>query len=161
MADARPIIYVETTIVSYLTAWPSRDLVRAAQQQITRDWWNHRRTPYDLVASALVVQEAGQGDPSAAEKRLAVLKDIPLLDITPEADTLANALLDELAIPRGEDRDAAHVAIAATNGVDILLTWNCRHLANLRQRGIIEAVCREHGYRPPMIGTPNELEEAS
>ncbi len=155
----KPTVYIETTIVSYLTARPSRDLVRAGQQQITREWWENQREHYDLYISDLVVSEASAGDAAAAAARLEILGALPLLSVRPEADTLATSLLAQLAIPPNADRDAVHVAIAATNGINYLLTWNCRHLANLQQRSIIEEVCRDLGYEPPLIGTPAELLE--
>jgi predicted nucleic acid-binding protein len=151
-------VYIETTIISYLTAWPSRDLVRAAQQQITRDWWDIRDR-YDLYVSELVLSEAAAGDAIAATARLAAIETLPVLRITPEADTLAEALVSGLAIPKAALRDAVHVAIAAANGIQYLLTWNCRHLANLHERARIEQICSEAGYVPPLIGTPNELLE--
>ena len=97
--------------------------------------------------------------PVASQARLAVLNTLPLLRAAPEADSLAEALVRELAIPPAARRDAGHVAIAAANGVEYLLTWNCRHLANLHQRGRIEQVCRDLGFEPPLIGTPQELLE--
>ena len=151
-------VYIETTVVSYLTAWPSRDLVRAAQQQITREWWELRGR-YDLFVSELVLSEAAAGDSAAVAARLAVVEDLPVLRISPEADALAEALVSELAIPPSALRDAVHVAVSAANGMQYLLTWNCRHLANLHQRSRIEQVCRDAGYVPPQIGTPNELLE--
>ncbi|MEW6252077.1 MAG: type II toxin-antitoxin system VapC family toxin [Planctomycetota bacterium] len=153
-------VYLETTVVSYLAAWPSRDLVRAAQQQITREWWAVRGR-YELFVSELVLAEASAGDAAAAAARLGVLEGVPVLGIGPEADALAEALVAKLAIPAAALRDAVHVAVCATNGMEYL-TWNCRHLANLHQRARIEQVCREAGYEPPLIGTPNELlEDAS
>jgi len=154
----KPTVYLETTVVSYLTAWPSRDLVRAGQQQTTRDWWDQRER-YELFISELVVSEAEAGDATAAAARMAILDALPVLRITPEADTLAEALVAKLTIPPSALRDAVHVAVAATNGMQYLLTWNCRHLANLHQRARIEQVCRDAGYAPPLIGTPNELLE--
>jgi hypothetical protein len=110
-----------------------------------------------LYISELVWTEASAGDPIAAADRIKVLDKIPLLNITREAEELAETLVRELAIPMAAQPDAVHVATAASNGIDFLLTWNCRHLANLHQRGRIEDVCRRSGYNPPLIGTPNEL----
>jgi hypothetical protein len=112
-----------------------------------------------LFVSTLVVAECSGGDATAAVARKAVLDALPLLVESPDAEGLAEALVRELAIPPKAHRDAAHVAIAATNGIEYLLTWNCRHLANLHQRGRIERVCREYGFEPPLIGTPIELQE--
>jgi hypothetical protein len=155
---SKQTVYVETTVISYLTAWRSRDLIRAAQQEITREWWDARHR-FDVYASDLVMAEASAKDPTAAADRLAILNTIPLLRVNQDAEQLAKNLVSALAIPSSEQRDALHVAIAAVNGIDFLLTWNCRHLANLHQRGRIEQVCRSFGYQPPLIGTPSELRE--
>ena len=154
----KPSVYLETTVVSYLTARPSSDLVIAAQQQITNEWWGDRGL-YDLYISDLVIVEASSGDPIAARARLDVLEGIDGLAISEQSISLAEMLVNELAIPPAARRDAIHVAVAAANGIDYLLTWNCRHLANLHQRARIERVCREHGFEPPLIGTPYELQE--
>ncbi len=150
-------VYIETTIVSYLTAWPSRDLVRAAQQQVTRDWWNIERPKFDLYTSELVLIEAVAGDADAAAQRLAVLRDLPLLDTTERALDVADALLAAAVLPAVAERDAQHVGVAAVHGIDFLLTWNCRHLANAMLRDKIEEVCESAGLRPPAICTPDEL----
>jgi hypothetical protein len=152
----KPTVYIETTVPSYLTAWPSRDLVRAAHQQITREWWA-RRTAFDLYLSPLVVQECQAGDPRAAADRLAALAGIPLLDEIPEAGELAAALLRDIPLPDKAAADALHIATAAVHGMQYLLTWNCTHIANVMLRPQIEAVCRAAGYEPPLISTPQEL----
>ncbi len=153
--------YIETSVVSYLTARPSRDVVIAAYQEITREWWLHAPDRFDLVASELVVAEAGAGDPNAARLRLEALKTVALLDATPEAERLAQALVDLGAVPHRAAEDAVHIAIAATNGGDFLVTWNFRHIANAAMRARIEHACRQEGYEPPVICTPNELMEAN
>ena len=157
----RPTAYIETSVVSYLTARPSRDVVIAAYQEITREWWRDAPDRFDLVASALVVAEARAGDPDAARMRLEALEPVALLDATPDAENLANALVEAGAVPRQAADDAAHIAIAVTNGVDFLVTWNFRHIANAAMRARIERVCRGAGYEPPVICTPNELMEAN
>jgi len=155
----KPRAYVETTVVSYVTARPSRDVVVAAHQQVTRDWWKSCRDRFEVVASELVVQEASAGDEEAARDRLTVLETLSLLEASPEALALAGQLLDSGAIPRAAADDAFHLAIAALNGVDYLVTWNCRHLANATLRAQIEAAIRAAGYEPPIICTPEELLE--
>ena len=143
-------------MVSYLTAFASRDIVIAAHQQITRMFWEAR--PYfDCYVSQLVREEAARGDSDAAQRRLAALADLPALAISEEVQILGKRLVDELAIPRKAIEDAYHVAIAAVNGIDYLVTWNCTHIANLQMRRQIERVCRLVGYEPPIIGTPEEL----
>src|SRR5439155_12006230 len=152
----KPTVYVETTIPSYLTAWPSRDLIRAAHQQITREWWM-RRDSFDLYSSRLVVQECEAGDTQAAADRLAALAGIPLLEQESEAGELADALLRDVPLPQKAAADALHIATAAVHGMQYLLTWNCTHIANVVFRPQIEAVCRAAGYEPPLICTPEEL----
>ena len=151
--------YIETSVVSYLTARPSRDIVMAAHQQITHDWWQTRRQTFDLVASQLVVQEAGAGDQEAAQARLDVLESIELLAVTEEALVLAHALVEIGPLPPNAVEDALHIAIAVTNGMAYLLTWNYKHLANAAIRNAIDNVCRSQGYEPVIICTPEELLE--
>jgi hypothetical protein len=152
----KPRVYIETSILSYLTARPSRDLVQAAHQQLTIEWWT-RRDRFELVVSEAVLAEASRGDPAAAARRIAVAEGLPVLSATIEAQTVARRLLDAAAMPRKAAIDAAHVAIAAVHDVNFLLTWNCAHLANAVMRDHIEAVCRESGFRPPIICTPEQL----
>jgi predicted nucleic acid-binding protein len=153
----KPRLYLETTIPSYLTAWPSRDLVRAAHQQTTREWWEQRRVEFDLFVSQIVVRECQGGDATAAEERLKAIRNLPLLEETAESLALAESLLREVPLPEQAAVDALHIAIAAVHGMHYLLTWNCTHIANASLRSRIESVCREHGYEPPIICTPDEL----
>ena len=138
----KPKVYIETTVVSYLTARPSRDVVIAGYQQTTRLWWRDAAARFELVASQLVLREAAAGDADAAKDRLAALASITLLDATEEATELAEQLIHSGAIPVKAAEDAAHIAIAVTNGADYLVTWNCRHIANATMRTHIEQVCR-------------------
>jgi hypothetical protein len=159
--SSKPTAYVETTVISYLTSWPSRDLIRAAQQQQTRDWWDTRRDAFELVYSELVQREASAGDSVAAADRLTVLAPLRMLATVAEAAELAAELIRRLQLPPRAQPDALHVGIAATNGVAYLLTWNCRHLANAVLRPRIELVCRDKGFEPPVICTPPELMEVT
>jgi hypothetical protein len=152
-------VYIETTMISYLTSRPSRDLIVAGHQQVTQDWWERRSQDFHLVASELVVQEAGAGDEDAAGARLKVLDDLELLAVSNEALELAEALVVSGPLPETASEDALHIAIAVTNGVDYLITWNCKHLANAAMRSSIERVCRERGCEPVIICTPEELQE--
>ena len=152
----KPKAYVETSIVSYLTAVPSRDLVLAAHQQITRDWWAGRGA-FDLYISQFVLDEAAAGDAKAAARRMEVLRDTTLLDVTDEAAALARELLTGRAMPSKAQVDAFHVAVATVHGMDYLLSWNCAHIANATMRGTIETICRAAGFVPPVICTPLEL----
>ena len=153
----KPRVYLETTIPSYLTAWLSRDLVRAAHQQLTREWWEKRREQFELFVSQVVVGECQAGDATAAVERLAILEGLPLLEQTEEATRLAQALLKHVPLPDRAALDALHIALAAVHGMDYLLTWNCTHIANATLREPFESVCRSNGYEPPAICTPEEL----
>jgi len=152
----KPTVYVETTIPSYLTAWPSRDLVWAAHQQITREWWA-RRDGFDLYSSRLVIQECQAGDAQAAADRLAALAGISLLEQGTDVGELAESLMRGVPLPEKAAADALHIATAAFHGMEYLLTWNCTHIANVSLRPQIEAVCRASGFEPPLICTPEEL----
>lgn len=153
----KPRVYLETTIPSYLTAWPSRDLVRAAHQHITREWWEKRREQFELFVSQVVVRECQAGDPTAAAERMVTLEGLPLLEQTEAATRLALALVEQVPLPDRAALDALHIALAAVHGMDYLLTWNCTHIANAAFREPIESVCRASGYEPPTICTPEEL----
>lgn len=155
----KPTVYLETTIISYLAARPSRDLIVAGHQQITHEWWQTVRPRFTTVSSQLVVREAGAGDAEAAASRLAFTSGIALLEISEEALALAQALLLNKAIPQEFPEDALHVAVAVVNGIEYLLTWNYKHLANAGLRSKIEATCRAMGYEPVVICTPEELME--
>ena len=154
----KPKVFLETSVISYLTALPSRDLIVAAHQQLTREWWN-TRDRFDIFVSQAVLREARAGDPVAADRRLAAIRGIPVLDVTQEASDLAESLLRDGALPARAAIDALHVAVAVISGTDYLLTWNCTHLAHPRIRGIIEGLCRNAGLEPPAICTPEELLE--
>ena len=150
-------IYIETTIVSYLTAKPSRDLIIAAHQQITQEWWETRQHAFDLFISELVIREARAGDVEAARKRLDALTDIPLLELNEEALYLAKELVQKGPIPDKSKEDAIHISLATVHGMDYLLTWNCRHIANAEMRKDVASVCMAMGYEVPVISTPEEL----
>jgi predicted nucleic acid-binding protein len=152
-------VYIETSVISYLTSWPSQDIVIAGHQQTTRDWWATYRAQFDVVASQLVMQEASAGDPQAAQQRLAVLAEVELLAVTAEATALAQRLGEGGPLPSHAAEDALHIAIAVTNGIEYLITWNCKHLANARMRKDIDRICRLRGYEPIVICTPEELIE--
>lgn len=158
-ADVKPTLYVETTIVSFLTARTSTDAEVESLQRLTLDWWTRRRTLYELRVSALVELEAGFGDADAARRRLEALRGLPRLAILAEVDTLAERLVLGAGIPPKAKADAVHLAIAAVHGVDYLLTWNMRHLANPRISLQVEASCRLLGYRAPTVCTPEQLME--
>lgn len=155
----REIVYVETSVVSYLTGRRSQDTIVAAHQEITQKWWRERSSRFDVVISEMVYREASGGDPDAASARLQVLDRLRVLKIGEEALSLAERLISKGPIPRQYAEDALHIATAAVNGVDYLVTWNCKHLANAAHRVVVEAVVDEAGYACPIICTPEELME--
>ncbi len=150
-------VYVETTIFSYLTARPSGDLVTAGHQRSTAQWWGTAAVRHRLVSSAVVTREVRAGNALMAERRLALMADIPLVEVTDEANDLARALLTAGLLPVDAGADALHVAVAAVNRVDYPATWNLRHLAGAVVRRRIEQALRGRGFDPPMLCTPEEL----
>ena len=156
---AKPRVYVETTVISYLVAKPARDVVVAGRQQSTFEWWETAADRFDLVASELVLGEAGAGDPESAKARLGKLASLTLLDATEDTAALTQQLIDAGAVPAKAATDAAHIAIAVTNGVDYLVTWNYRHIANAALRSRIETVCLNAGFDPTIVCSPDELME--
>jgi hypothetical protein len=155
----RPKAYLETTVPSYPTAWMSRDLVMAAHQQITREWWNNRRADFDLFVSQLVFQEAAAGDPDAVARRLELIRDLAILTVSEAAEELAQELVRRVPLPEQAALDALHIAVATISGMDYLLTWNCKHIANAAYQPRIGAISRGMGYEPPVICTPEALLE--
>ena len=152
-------IYVETSVISYLTALPSNDLRAMANQNSTLEWWQAQSTKFELLISEFVIAEASMGNPEAAQRRLAVVAGIAELEANESVRALGNALIQHHALPAKAEIDAYHVAIAAVHGVDFLLTWNCTHIANAATRPKIESTCRRLGFEPPIICTPLELME--
>ena len=156
---ARPRLYLETSVISYLTGRLSRDLITVGRQELTREWWDRERQRFDLFISEFVLAEAAEGDANAAQHRLEALAGIPEVPPTHEARDLARELVDPGPLPRKAVLDALHIAAAVSGGADYLLTWNFKHLANAALRKRIETVCRSSGYDPPVICTPEELME--
>lgn len=157
MATDKKTVYIETSIASYLTARPTSDLLAAAWQKTTVDWWETQRNRFNLYTSDVAVEEAGKGNPEAAARRLEALSGIPILPITGPIVALSKALLQRRALPPKALDDALHIAVSAVHGVDYLLTWNCRHLDNAETKPIVRSVCTIHGHTSPEICTPQEL----
>jgi hypothetical protein len=155
----KPTVYIETTIIGHLASRLPKDPMVAGQMLTTRKWWDESRHRFELLSSEAVRLEASQGDPIAAAERLEKLSAIPLLPLTDHAMELAERLLAEHALPAKANIDAIHVAITASNSIEYLLTWNCKHLANATMRSKIEQTCRDTGFQPPIICTPYELME--
>jgi hypothetical protein len=153
----RKTVYMETSIISYLTARPASDLVAAAWQKVTIDWWDTQRHRFELFASDIVIEEAGRGDDMAVARRLGALEGIPLLPITEEVIALSEELIDVRALPPKAIGDSLHIALSAVHGIDYLLTWNYRHIDNAETKPIIRRACLAKGYGFPEICTPQEL----
>ena len=150
-------VYIETSVVSYFASKPGRDLVIAGRQEITREKWPKILEFFEVYISALVLQEAEQGDPEAAQKRLNVITNLPVLAITDEVEKLASILISEGPIPDKNPEDALHIAIATVNGIDYLLTWNFTHINNAQMKSKIISVVEKYGYPCPIICSPEEL----
>ena len=155
-----PTTYLETSVISYLVARPSRDLVTLASQQITQQWWNAYRAEYELYISEEVVRECREGDQSEVAKRIAILRTIPVIPLTLEIQSLADLLVREKALPIKARADGVHLASAAYHGAELLLTWNMRHLANPRMLPRIRDIIVRVGLRMPEVCTPQALLES-
>ena len=153
----RPKLYLETTIPSYLTARPSRDLIVAGHQQITQEWWSRRKNDFSIYISQFVLDEARGGDRKAARDRLSVISQFQLLEVTDEVTELSSAIVESHIIPRKSAGDAAHIAIAAVHNMQFLMMWNCTHIANAEMASAIQSVCDTHAFECPIICTPEEL----
>ncbi len=151
------IVYLETTVVGNIAGrlHPNPDI--ASRQRITREWWATATLRYKIVTSRLTIDECGDGDPSAASERLEIMRNIPLLNESEEAETLAALLLDRKAVPASEPRDALHIATAAANGIHFIATWNFKHILNPHLQAQIAGTCRDAGFIPPVICTPEQL----
>lgn len=150
-------VYVESSVISYLASRPSRDLVTAARQTITLEWWEERRQQYEVYISTLVEEEISRGDSSAAKRRLAYVAEIPALEVTDQANTLAKDLLKQGVVPKNSAEDALHIGIAAATGMEYLLTWNFKHINNAETKTMIAKVIEAHGFVSPVLCSPEEL----
>lgn len=150
-------VYIESSVISYLTGRVSSTLTVAAHQQVTQKWWDHYRNKYDLYVSLSVRDEISAGDGDAAKARLRAIEGIPFVAYPSDVSEVVKALLSARAVPPKAAEDALHIALSATNGIDYLLTWNCKHIANANTRRSIELALQKMGYVCPIICTPLEL----
>src|SRR5207247_1878238 len=153
-------IYIESTIPSYVVARPARDLLQAARQQLTRDWWDLKREQHGLFISQVVLDEIAGGEAAMAKQRVALVGGIPVVRATHEVEALTQGILDSGVLPPDADRDAAHIALATVHEMDILLTWNCRHIANVFIQAKLRKLADVAGYNLTVICTPEELLES-
>jgi len=152
-------LYIETTVVSYLTAKPSRDIMVAGHQEATRELWPELSAKYETYISALVFEEVRKGDPDQAQMRIEAIEPFPMLDIDDEARTLAQKIITGKGIPVEYPEDALHIAVAAVNGIEVVITWNFAHLNNPFTRKMVRQIIEGEGYGCPEICSPEELLE--
>jgi hypothetical protein len=150
-------VYIETSILGYLTARPSRDIVVAANIEITREWWDTRRSYFQLYSSQAVVKETSQGDAAISSQRLEIVRNLSLLDLNQSVLDLAEQFLGRSNLPAKADVDAVHIAAATVHGMDYLLTWNCKHIANAQIQSKLAEISLDFGYALPILCTPYEL----
>lgn len=150
-------VYIESSVISYLSSRPSRDIVIAGRQAISHDWWKNHRHRFELRISILVEEEINRGDPLAAKIRNDKIIDIPSLSISDEATRIAELLLSQNAVPKGSEEDALHIGIAAAQGADYLLTWNFKHINNAETKSAITQLVESCGYQCPQLCSPEEL----
>jgi hypothetical protein len=150
-------IYLESTIPSYLVARPARDLLQAARQQLTRDWWELKRGQHELFSSQVVLDEVAAGEATMARRRLKLLRDVPLLELSAAANRLGREILQSGLLPVSADGDAAHISVATVHRMDILLTWNCRHIANVAIQHRLRRLVESKGFNLPALATPEEF----
>jgi hypothetical protein len=150
-------LYLESTIPSYYVARPSRDVIRAGQQKLTRDWWASRLKDFEVFVSDTVFDEVSAGETVMAKKRIELLQPFTLLATNDKVIELADALIRGGPLPKKAARDAAHIALSAVHGMHFLLTWNCTHIANAQMFAKIRQICEAHGFDCPVICTPVEL----
>lgn len=151
-------VYIDTSVVSYLTARPAQDMVTAVRQIETIEWWTTQSPHFELFSSDVAIEEAKQGHPEAAQRRIEVLRELTILTVTLDASDLADALIERRAVPAEAEDDARHIAVATVNNINYILTWNFAHIANTVTMPLITDVCAQQGYNSPIITTPNQLQ---
>ncbi|MDJ1182407.1 type II toxin-antitoxin system VapC family toxin [Roseofilum casamattae] len=150
-------VYIETSILGYLTARPSRDIIVAANAEITREWWETRHSDFQLYSSLVVVKEVAQGDTQMASERLTIISSLALLSLNPTVFDLAEQFLERSNLPEKANIDAIHIAVATVHGMNYLLTWNCKHIANAQIQRKLAEISLDFGYKLPILCTPYEL----
>ena len=150
-------VYVETSIVGYLSARSSNNLILMANVEATREWWDNRRSQFALYISQVVLDEVARGDRAIAAQRLEILRDFPLLEVEQAVQNLAAQFLRQSNLPLKAADDALHIAVATVYGLDYLLTWNCKHIANAQIQKKLAQISLNSGYELPIICTPYEL----
>ncbi len=155
----KQIVYIETSVISYLTAKPSRDIVIAGHQQTTYEWWNHQRKKYECYISKIVMSEIEQGDKSAALKRIEAVKNISLLEYNVEIEELGIVYMKLFDIPYKSKLDALHLAFASWYRIDFLLSWNYKHISNAIVNIKLNEYNSKNNLFSPILCSPEELME--
>ena len=157
---AKPMVYIESTVISYYAAYRTRDLIMAAHQEITWEWWEGVLPGLDPYISQIVFDEISRGNTDAAQRRLAAVDKFKVLEMTPDVASLANTYFGALDIPEKTRNDSFHLALAVYHGMDYLVSWNCTHISSGRVRNVVGRINDERGCQTPIICTPEELMEA-
>jgi len=155
----KPKVYIETSVISYYTSKPSRDIIVAAQQQLTIEWWDNYIQDFDVYVSPLVYDEISKGDLEASKRRISVITDFKNLKITDNVFALANEYYKLLQLPDRAKADAVHLSLACIHIIDYLISWNCVHIVGARVRKMIETYNSKNGLFIPILCTPQELLE--
>ena len=155
----KPRVYLEPTVISHLVARPSNDPILASWQRVSQQLWEDYADRFEFVISPVVRAEIQQGNVVAAQQRLEVVSQLTVLEVLPEANVLAQKLIDAGTVPRNSELDAQHIAIATAHGVDYLVSWNHKHIVNKNKREHINSICQEVGFQPTILCTPMELME--
>ncbi len=150
-------LYLETSVIGYLTARPSQNLIVAANMAVTREWWDTRRSNFEIYVSEVVFNEIARGDPEIAQNRIEIIKDFPILFANETVTNLAEQFLQKTNLPPKASDDTLHIALATVYGLDYLLTWNCRHIANPNIQKKLSEISTNFGYELPILCTPYQL----
>lgn len=150
-------VYIETSILGYLTARSTRNLILAANIEVTKEWWESRRSGFTLYILQVVLDEVTRGDAEIAVKRLEMLNGLPLVELNQAVRNLSVQFLLRSNLPAKASDDAVHIAAATVHRLDYLLTWNCKHIANAQIQRKLAEVSLDFGYQLPVICTPYEL----
>ena len=151
-------IYLETSVISYYSARPSRDVIVLAHQAITRSWWPIALKQYDIYISEVVIEEMSMGDPEAASKRIESVNEFAELKLSEDVERMADVYMREFEIPKKAFRDTLHLAFSSVHNIDYLVTWNCAHLANVHVIKKVRRINTEFDMPIPIICTPEEFE---
>jgi len=153
----KPVVYVETSVVSYYTARPSRDIIVLAHQEITRQWWPRAKEQFELVVSDVVADQIMQNPEDLRDEQLRAIEGLRRLPVLPKCEEVAKVYLARLPGAKRTREDALHLAIACVHAVDYFVSWNCGRIASILVRPKIAALNRRRRLFTPMVCTPETL----